>query len=854
MLSKFGKRLLQVVLASAAMGFSAQTFAQIEEILVTAQKREQNLGDVSIAVTALPEEALQDRAIRDFDTYLRSVPGTSFANQGNQGSEVKIRGVGNGTSRLSPTVAVYLGEVPVIHNGRSINSSYDFYITDMARIEVLRGPQGQLYGSNSLGGAIKNVPNKPDLSALAVSGSASGSAMHDGDESYSGDLTLNVPLTDTIGMRVTGYSAKQGGWIDNIFEGGSRIGDGSLASDLYIPSPPSGPAYPPELFALPVRFLPILIDKVNLDNPDDYDAVINYVTPSNARENVNETERSGARGMFTWEATDVFTADVMLAYEDKENNGTSWVTNIPAIPGPYPFNGRGPQTYAIPRTADPVTGTVPAQNPTRYPTSAKKYQQANPVDAGNSDEIFLANLVLNLDLDFATLTWSTGYWDRTEVLETPLPLSYIATGVDGTWPVFNRRDDNPRAFIQELRLTSSGEGPFTWIGGVFYQDITQDFRIDILDPTGFMLQNLWPPRPPRPPPHPDGTELGTTLGKFDDEQIALFGELAYDILPTVNVAFGFRWYDIDQKADITYSGAVFNSSLINTPTHRDNSESGFLPKVTLSWTPTDDARIYVTAAEGWRSGVTNEDVPPATCSQALINAGFPDGVPNTDPDTVWNYELGAKMTFADQRVSVNGAIYQVDWKDLQTQVFLQGFDNDGSPTSGQCTYDRLFNVGDATIRGGELEAVFQVTDGWRVDASVAYTDGEYDDGNTQLRINPGATIEGTAKTTAYLGVQYDFSAFNRDGFARADYTYTGDIEAKPTDFLTQPLAYPIGEFQTVNLRAGMGVSEGLRAELFVSNLFDEFGVSRAMDLAGAAPPTYFSIPPRTVGLALRFNY
>lgn len=843
MLPAARRRLLQVVVASVVLCLSSPTYAQIDEIMVTAQKREQGLGDVSISVTALPEEALQDRGIRDFDTYLRSVPGTTFADQGNQGSEIKIRGVGNGTSRLSPTVAVYLGEVPVIHNGRSINSSYDFYIADMARIEVLRGPQGQLYGSNSLGGAIKNVPNRPDQSGLSLTGSASGAAMTGGDESYNGDLTLNVPLTDTMGMRVTGYAASQGGWIDNIYAGGTRIGDGSQAGDLYIPTPAAGPAYPPELFALPVRFLPILVDKVQSDNPSDYQAVINYVAPSNARDNVNGTQRSGVRAMYTWEATDALTVDLMLAYEQKENNGTSWVTDVPAIPGPFPFNGRGPETYAIPRPPGI------AWNPTLYPTSAKSYQQSNNVDAGDSDEITLANLVLNWDLDFATLTSSTSYWDRTTVLATPLPLARIATGVDGTWPVFNQRDDNPTAIIQELRLTSSDEGRLTWLAGAFYNHTTQDFRIDIVDPTNFMMLNLWPPRPPRPPPWPADTELGTTLGDFADKQVALFAEVAYDVLPTVNVAISFREFYLDQTASINYTGAVFNSSLIATPTNRHNTDSGFLPKITLSWTPTEASRFYVTAAEGYRSGVTNEDVPPETCQRALDNAGFPDGVPDTNPDTVWNYELGAKMTFADRRYTVNGAVYRIDWNDLQSQVFLQGFD-----PAGLCTYDRLFNVGGATIKGAEIEVAAQVTDQVLVDASFAHTDGKYNDGFPQLGINADATIEGTAKTTAYLGVQYDFNLIARGGFVRADYTYTGDIAAKPTDFTTQPLRYPMGDFSTVNLRGGISLSDRLRAELFATNIFNEFGVTRAIDLAGAAIPTYFTIPPRTVGVTLRFNY
>ena len=111
------------------------------------------------AVTAIGQDELRERNIRDLQSYLMTTPGASFADQGSSGNEVKLRGVGNGTSQLSPTTAIYLGEVPVIHTGRATNSSYNFHLTDINRVEVLRGPQGQLYGSNSLGGTIKNVPN-----------------------------------------------------------------------------------------------------------------------------------------------------------------------------------------------------------------------------------------------------------------------------------------------------------------------------------------------------------------------------------------------------------------------------------------------------------------------------------------------------------------------------------------------------------------------------------------------------------------------------------------------------------------------------------------------------------------------
>ncbi|MCC6009260.1 MAG: Plug domain-containing protein, partial [Rhodobacteraceae bacterium] len=121
----------------------------IEEITVTAQRREQAVQDVPVAITALSQSMLEERGITDYATYLRTIPGASFAENSTLGNEVKFRGVGSGTAALSPTTAIYLGEVPIIHTGRNVNSSFNPRLVDMERIEVLRGPQGQLYGANS---------------------------------------------------------------------------------------------------------------------------------------------------------------------------------------------------------------------------------------------------------------------------------------------------------------------------------------------------------------------------------------------------------------------------------------------------------------------------------------------------------------------------------------------------------------------------------------------------------------------------------------------------------------------------------------------------------------------------------
>jgi outer membrane receptor protein involved in Fe transport len=852
---RLGIAIAAILATSGAVHAAERASGALEEIVVTAQKRSQGLQDVPLAVTALSADQLDARGVREFDNYLRTVPGVAFADLGNQANEVKIRGVGTGTAQLSPTTAIYLGEVPVIHTGRGLNSSYNFRVVDMERIEVLRGPQGQLYGSNSLGGAIKNIPAKPNLDALTVSGSASGSSMTEGDESYDADFTVNVPLSETIGVRLTAYYASLSGWYDNVYAGGRPLNSLLPVPPLFqgtVNGQPVGTPFGPPWAVLasavpilrfplpsgppgpPVRVVPGLLAR----NP----AAATYVAPSNAEDNVNDSEVYGARLMTTFAASDTFRADVMIAYETKENEGTSWTTAVPRVAGPIAG------TFIVPRT---VPNSTPV--PVLYPSDYKEYEQINPVNAGNADEILLANLLLEWKLGFGTLTSSTSYWDRTETLQTDLGvLSFPTTGVSGTFPVKVNRDDMPKTYIQELRLASDDEGRLSWLGGLFWQRIPQDYRVEVTDLSGLDILrtdrtvraaiNNTPP----PPPGPVGLQIGT----FEDTQYAVFGELAYDITPKFNAAFSFRWFHLDQESELVNTGFFFATQ---GNSKRENSESKFTPKLNLSYRPDDDMMFYATAAQGFRTGITNRELPRDLCARELANAGFPEGVPPTEADTLWNYELGAKMTFADRRVSVNAAVYRIDWSNLQAQVFMSAL-KDPSVAVSQCTFEAIFNVGDAQIDGAELEVAAKLGENLRLDGALAWTDAKYKDTYAQIGIVADQRIEGVADFTGYLGLQYDFGLFGRKSFARVDWNYTGAIEPRGTDFRTQALPTGIGEFHQLNARIGAQLTDATRLELWVDNLTNELGVTRAIDLAGDGLPTLFTIRPRSVGATLRVNF
>lgn len=765
------------------------------------------------------------------------IPGASFNDTGGLiGNEVKFRGVGHGIAQLSPTTAVYLGEVPVIHTGRNVNSNYNFRLVDMNRIEVLRGPQGQLFGSNSLGGAIRNIPNKPDLDKFGARGSLGGGGTWDGDASYNGDITLNVPMIENLlGARITGYHATDGGWYDNVYAGGPALGE---LAPFAPPIPIPGGALPAATMVLltPPGVFPPAVAPGPPGILAQQPAAASYSASDMRDENVNETETNGARVMLTWQPNNRFDADFMLAYEESRVKDGAFAAHTvgtphPVIPGVF--------------NTDVFPGNFPST--VMYLTDARQYEHSSMLRAGKSDEMALANLVMNYDLGFATLTSSTSYWDRQEDLEVDISgLSVLVTGVGNTVPFHNARSDNPETVIQELRLTSRDDQRLRWLAGVFYQDMKQNFNLQLTDQSDLDLLffNQSVRNSAFGIPVPGTRNAAAQVSTYNDETSALFGEMAYDLTETLTASFGFRWFHVDQ--DFTTLGVGFQF-LGAGLTSGQNSETVFTPKFNLTWKPTGDHMFYVTAAEGFRTGIVNRVLPPVNCGVELANAGWPDGVPPTVPDTLWNFELGTKSNLTD-RLSVNAATYHIKWKDKQTAVFMSSFAP--IPAFSQCSADVVANVGDVSIYGVELEASVLITDRFRMDWAFSYTDGEYDDDFPQSRIVEGNSIENQPDFTSFLGLNYELSVRNRPSFARLEWEFVGNKQAKYTDFVTQAQPFEIGDYHQLNLRVGMDFSDHVSIQAFVNNLTNEFGVVTSLDTGGLGAPILATIRPRTAGIRM----
>ncbi|MBV9310189.1 MAG: TonB-dependent receptor, partial [Solirubrobacterales bacterium] len=427
---------------------------------------------------------------------------------------------------------------------------------------------------------------------------------------------------------------------------------------------------------------------------------------------------------------------------------------------------------------------------------------------------------------------------------------FTVTGVNGTIPILVTRHDNPRSTIDELRLTSAESDKLTWLAGLFWQRLDQhyDAGVDELSGLNIVYTRALAQAKITGTPIPPSSPFGSQDGIFVDKQYAGYGQLSYHVLPSLVADFSFRWLHLDQSATLINSGFFYFGQ---PNTNRSNTESEFTPKYTLSWTPIKDAMLYATAAKGFRSGITNLEAPLSQCAAELANAGEPNGIEPTRPDTAWNYELGTKLAFAERRVTLDVAAYRIKWSNLQTQIILTNFAK--NPRTSSCNYPAIFNVGDAVIKGVETELAARLFAGLRLNAAVAYTDARYSSSVPQDNIFPGERIDGTPDLQASGGLEYDVDFATRHAFARVDVTYVGRIVAKSTDFLLQAQPFPIGEFATTSLRLGLDLTSGLRVMAFIDNAFNRYGVSRELDNAGSTVPTVFTIRPRTFGITLDYH-
>ncbi|MEX2495766.1 MAG: TonB-dependent receptor [Woeseia sp.] len=785
------KALSQAVLVALSTGsMPLVAVAQLEEIVVTATKREENLQDVALSVQALGEQRLEALNISNFDDYIRFLPNVNAAGRGPGQSSIFVRGMATDSSDQTsieigapvPNVALYLDEQPVSSGGRNL----DVYAADMARVEVLPGPQGTLFGASSQAGTVRLITNKPVYDEFQAGFDASVAATHKGEPSNSVEGYVNVPLIDNkLAARAVLYNAVEGGYIDNVF------GENAYTADDV--------GFPAGAESTVVNNLP-LVEK-----------------------DFNDATYTGARLSARYAVNDDWEVTGQYMRQKLDVDGV--------------FDHSPPRVAELSTTqaGSRVVGDLEVQR--FFPDRLE-------------DEFQQFALTVNGRLRALDVIYVGSYLDR-EVNNSFDYSGYTQIGDFGyyylcqpTYTVCGDPTQGVIAFIEndrtthELRVSSPQDDPLRFVAGLYFDDIETgvDTNFYVAGSTGFFARN----RPHsqstqfNPNPRPPGITFVNDAIRTE-EQFAVFGELTYDFTDAWSVTVGARWYDIESELVGSSNFATLGDTDEDGGISFDRIFADALPleqddvilKGSLSFRPTDDSLFYLTYAEGFRPGGFNR----------IDSAGVPKTYVS---DEVTNYELGWKTTLLDGAMRFNGSIYRIDWDGVQV----------GITDFNISVITFTTNAADAEILGFEGDLSWAPTDFLTVNAAWSFNDTEMvrvPEGVTDIA-GPGSQLALAPELQYNISARYQWTMGNRDPYAQLVYTYTDDQFSS----IVVANRFQQESYNTVDAAFGVELDNNMTVELFGENLTDEraelFVNSLDTDLR------ITTNRPRTVGVRVSWDF
>ena len=769
--------LLSVTVFAAGTAFADATDAgasrtargdALEEIVVTAEKRSSTVQDTPISMTAMSGDLMQQEGISDLTGVVQAVPGISVRTAGPGQTELEMRGLSS-SGGSAPTVGFYLDDYPLTPPAAALNGKVviDPDLFDLNRVEVLRGPQGTLYGSGSMGGTIKLVTNPAKLNEFEGAVEAIGSGTTGGGFNRGGNLMLNAPLIDDrLAMRVVLTDKYTDGWLNRIVE-----------SNFPPPTGPGpcGPGWP------------------GCTRGD-----VTAVTPTAIVPRVNWERLQGGRVELLAQPTDALKIDATALYQKITAGDYNEYDLPPGMPNAHyqPFNN-----------FEPIF-----------------------------DEFRLYGLTVTYDMSFAELTSATAYYSREESQTSDVSEAlYSVVGLFGVtatqfYQIPFNETDSTRQFSEEIRLASTGKGPFQWIGGLFFSRFESIFsEYNASQPLAFISVG-------GAAANPDGI-IYQAHNPYHMKQYAVFGEGTYALTDTLKLTAGVRWYKFESRADEETAGFATDSGNAGTTLNSfEQSNSGANPKVTLSYEPNRDLTVYATIARGFRPGGINQQIPASICTIHPETYG---------PDSTWNFEVGEKARLLDNRLVVNADVYYIKWTQVQ-QIVNQ-----------PCGYPLTENAGNAASYGPEVEVSALLTPELTMTFSGTYTHSTLTSANplvTQVdpALAPGLPILNIPKYTETTSLTYMMPVSDSFKFmARINNSYVGESTDIEYTYATLP-AYDL-----VGLRFGL-IGAKLSGYVFADNLTNkhaELGINTT-GFSWTVPSLERVVTnqPRTVGVDIKYSF
>jgi len=582
-----------------------------EEITVTAMKREDVVRKVPFSLTATSEETLRVRGATDIEDVAANVGGFSVQNLGPGQSQVAIRGVSSGQiARDQPCVkeqvGVYLDESLVSMS--LFTPNIDLF--DVNRVEVLRGPQGTLFGAGSESGTVRYITNQPKLGTTQWFGELDGSTIQHGNQGGNAKFGFNLPLGEVAALRASAYYNALGGYIDS--PGIKTTANGSIQPD-----------------------------------------------PTIAQNDVNTGKRFGGRIAVKLAPTDKLSITPRFLYQKIQMDGWNRIDVYNILANPFTTNrpavtlGDREQFIQVP---EPYTDKwYLGDLNINYDFGVA---ELTSITSYNVRDILVVRDAGALTSSITSSIGSSGQPEPVYSLNAPL---YDATG-GGDPAVPNRKPAT--TFTQELRLSGT-EQRFRWLLGGFYAHLHRDYGQD-LPVIGFTALSGIPSHSSIDTLAPPDSLFFSKLS-YKLDQFAAFGEGTVALTDQWDLTAGLRYYHFSEDKQQLFGG-IFGEGeggvVVSQP--GTTTADGVAPRFILSYTIADTTKINAQVSRGFRLGGINDPLNFSLCTpQDRITFG---GHTNWKDETVWNYEVGAKSRFLGGKASVDVSVFYMDIHDLQATV------------------------------------------------------------------------------------------------------------------------------------------------------------------------------------------
>jgi outer membrane receptor protein involved in Fe transport len=812
----------------------------VEEIVVTARKKSESLQDVPLSVSALRESDLEEKGVNVFEDYLLQLPGVTAGGSGPGQSTIYIRGLASttpnlttaGVAGLAPNVSFYLDEQPLAQPGRNL----DVYAADMARIEVLSGPQGTLFGASSQAGVVRMITNKPVMGESLSSIEVESRFTSGGDEGSKLEYMTNVPLGERSALRFVAYRDRRGGYIDQVA--------GTLNASQSARFRAAG--------TVRANGLPVSSSRGGFQAGADLSGVTLTNAVAIEKENANPVTYEGFRASVAHEINDNWNALATVAKQTIDADGVFFV--------------------------DPTLDDLEIQ---RY------------TDDTIEDEFENMSLTLEGSVGDLEVVYAGAYTDRvtdqnidyTDYLFVGQYLPYyicdyyvtytsnapgnVPTGTCGAPNLLVDSTTNTEVQTHELRISGPINDTMSFTAGAFLSDleltelnlfnypgsvgndITYAANYALTDTSVTGSINNASPGWFSAGPYSEPVIFFNDIKRTDKQQ-GFFGEISMDVSETSELTVGARWYDIEVDFEGSANSSFYNgfgapdtqqfgSNLSaqyapgNANGYPDKAVSdGVIGKVTYSWNPSEDRMYYVTWSEGFRPGLLNRPVGASNSDGSYVVK------PEVKSDEVTNLEFGWKTVLRDGKLRFNGSAFMVDVSGLQSTIFDPSIVN-------------LFfsdNAADAEITGLEGDFVYYTNvNGLVVSGAFSMLDTEI----TKSLVPTSDVIVGSDLAFA-PGSQANLTARKEWGMSSGN-TGHWQLQMARSEKSFSDIMAPNKAIQRshhfVNMRYGMSNDEWT-AELYIDNVTDkraEISNTFVFDRSRLSV-----IKPRTLGLRYKKSF